>query len=179
MKRTSIIICLIVLKTTQLLSQQGDFPVFSGKYFGQAIPEIIPELFAKGVVSTENQVYANVTFNPDFTEVCWTPNTADSSVYHGGIFISKRVNGEWTEPEEIRFLSEDFGHRSPFYGLNGKRLYFQAYLLSNQGWDQQERFYFVERMLQGWSVPTLLDTILNKYSVHWQFSLEFQLDSLS
>ena len=65
-----------------------------------------------------------------------------------------------------------YSHRSPFYSYDGKRLYFQGYPQGNKGFDQGEKFYFVERTPQGWSTPQLLDTIFNKYSVHWQFSLD-------
>ena len=172
MTRTSLIFCILAFAATNLFPQQIDFPTLKGPYLGQKPPGMMPEIFAPGIVSTENRVYANVTFSPDLTKVCWTPNTADSTFYHGGIITSKFENGLWTVPEEIRFLGEDYSHRSPYYGLDGKRLYFQAYLRSHQGWDQEEKFYYVERTSNGWSKPVLLDTIFNKYAIHWQFSLD-------
>jgi hypothetical protein len=170
--RTSLIFCLLAFTATNLFPQQIDFPTLKGPYLGQKPPGMTPEIFAPGIVSTENRVYANVTFSPDLTEVCWTPNAADSTFYHGGIITSKFEDGLWTIPKEIRFLGEDYSHRSPFYSLDGKRLYFQAYLRNHQGWDQKEKFYYVEKTSNGWSKPVLLDTIFNKYAVHWQFSLD-------
>jgi hypothetical protein len=141
MKRRSITICLIVLTTIQLLAQQSDLPVFSGKYFGQSFPGITPEVFAPGIVSTKNRVYANVTFNSNLTEACWTPNSNDSTYkWQGGIIFTKQENGIWSSPKEIRFLGSEYSHRSPFYDYNSKRLYFQAHLKSDQGWDQKEKF---------------------------------------
>lgn len=153
-------------------AQQDDSPVLTGLYLGQERPGMTPEVFAPGIVSSENLVYANVTFMPNFSEACWTPNTGDTIKYQGGLIISKFQRGQWTKPAEVRFLNEDCSHRSPFYSYDGNRLFFQGYLRNNQGWDQQEKFYFVEKTPQGWSEPHLLDTILNKYAVHWQFSLD-------
>ena len=173
MKKPSIFFCLLSFAFTNLFSQQNDSQSLNIHYFGQKPPGTIAEIFAPGIVSTEHRVYANVTFNPDFTEACWTPNSTDSTfIYNYGIILSQLKNEVWTNPKEIRFLDVGYGHRSPFYGYNGKRLYFQAYLLSNQGWDQMEKFYFVKRTTNGWSAPVLLDPILNKYAVHWQFSLD-------
>ena len=76
--------------------------------------------------------------------------------------------------EEIRFLNADYGHRSPFFSADGKQLYFQGFLTNNEGWDQFERFYYVEKIEESWSDPVLLDTLFNKYAVHWQFSLDRQ-----
>lgn len=173
MKTSLIIISIFLLVSVHLLSQKSDSFEFTGKYFNQPYPEIIPEVFAKGIVSTEKHVYANVTFHPDLKQACWTPNSPDpDSTYHFGIIMVTLHNGIWSHPEEINFMGYEYGHRSPFYGFNGTRLYFQAYLLSDQGWDQKEKFYYVEQTGNGWSKPILLDTIFNKYSVHWQFSLD-------
>jgi len=171
--KNNALILLFTLFSVVTAGQQNtsDFPVLKGPYLGQKPPGLIPEIFAPGIVSTEHRVYANVTFQRDFEEACWTPNSPDTS-YHGGLITSERKNGVWTPPRVIRFLDEKYSNRSPFYGYDGRRLYFQAYLKSNQGWDQMEKFYFVEKKADGWSDPVLLDTIFNKYSVHWQFSLD-------
>lgn len=171
MKTSLATICLIYLSTAQLLSQKLDSSELHGKYFYQPDPGIIPTVFAKGIVSTEKGVYANVTFHPGLRQACWTPNSSDTT-YRNGIIITSLHDGNWSHPEEINFMGYEYGHRSPFYDFNGTRLYFQAYLLSDQGWDQKEKFYYVEQTESGWSKPNLLDTIFNKYSVHWQFSLD-------
>jgi len=174
MKHALIRVAVLVLFTipSLLLAQDDGFPVLKGKYLGQKVPGTTPEIFAPGIVSSENRVYANVTFAPDFSEVCWTPNSGDTLKWHGGLIMSGFQDGSWTKPSEIRFLDEGYNHRSPFYSYDGKRLYFQGHLRANQGFDQKEQFYFVEKTPKGWSEPQLLDTIFNEYSIHWQFSLD-------
>jgi hypothetical protein len=173
MKKLIVLSCLLLVTSLTIYAQQSDFPKQTGIYLGQKPPGLTPTIFAPEIVSTEHRVYANVTFNPELTEVCWTPNSADTTFWHGGILFSMiKNNGVWSEPKEIRFLSEGYNHRSPYFGLNGRRLYFQGYQTIHQGWDQKEKFYFVEKTSQGWSEPILLDSIFNKYVVHWQFSLD-------
>ena len=172
MRKRNGISSLLILTAVISFSQQNDFPKLQGPYFGQKPPGTTPELFAPDVFGTDNRLYANVTFNSDLTEACWTLNTADTNVYNGGIVISRLEEGAWTAPEEVSFLKKDYSHRSPCFGLNGRRLYFQGYLRKNQGWDQMEKFYYVEETAEGWSAPVLLDTVFNKYAVHWQFSLD-------
>ena len=173
MKKPIVLSCLLLVTSLTIYAQQSDFPKQTGIYLGQKPPGLTPTIFAPEIVITEHRVYANVTFNPELTEVCWTPNSADTTFWHGGILFSMiKNNGVWSEPKEIRFLSEGYNHRSPYFGLNGRRLYFQGYQTIHQGWDQKEKFYFVEKTSQGWSEPILLDSIFNKYVVHWQFSLD-------
>jgi hypothetical protein len=143
------------------------------QYFGTNLPEIVPERFKLGLVSDDYQFYASPTFNADLTEVCWTPNFNDNFSY-GGMVASKFENGSWNKPYILRFLDSTYSHRSPFFHFNGKRFYFQAYKSNVHGFDQMEKFYCVEKTSDGWSKAFLLDTIFNKYSVHWQFSLDRQ-----
>ena len=162
-----------------LLSKKADkslqeFPLLESKYLGQKEPGLIPELFAEGIVSTHRGVYGNIVFSPDFKEACWTPNEPGNDHQHGGLIISKVKDGRWSPPEEVFFLdSKSYSHRSPFYSYDGNRLYFQGYRKTGvRSFDQKEKFYFVTKTEDGWSEPSLLDTIFNKYSMHWQFSLD-------
>jgi hypothetical protein len=152
------------------LGKKADLP--DAPYLGQKPPGEIPEVFAPGIVSTSCHVYANVTFDAPLARACWTPNSTDPECSRGGLIYSERVKGAWTAPREIFFMDDRYAHRSPFFSYSGRRLYFQAYLKSNQGWDQKERFYYVDRTAEGWSKPVLLDPIFDKYMVHWQFSLD-------
>jgi len=160
-----------------LLSKNVDtapqtFPLLESKYLGQKEPGLTPEVFAQGLVSSHRGVYGNIVFSPDFKEACWTPNDGIETQWQGGLITSKYMNGTWTAPKEISFLDENYSHRSPFYSCDGARLYFQGHLKENQGFDQKEKFYVVKKTEGGWSEPALLDTIFDKYSMHWQFSLD-------
>ena len=153
-------------------SQTNNFTVLSGPYLGQKPPGNIPELFAPGIVNTKLGVYGNIVFSPEFNEACWTLNSGDTTQYRGGFITTKYIDGVWTPPTEIRFMNNKYNQRSPFYSMDGGRLYFQSHVKADQGWDQFEKFYFVIKTSQGSSKPQLLDTLFNKYMIHWQFSLD-------
>jgi hypothetical protein len=154
-------------------SQNGNTTKTNSQFFGNKQPGIVPERFILKLVNDDYQFYASPTYNSDLTEICWTPNFNDNFSY-GGLVASKFKNGSWTKPYVLRFLDSTYSHRSPFFDYNSRRLYFQAYKNNIQGFDQMEKFYFVEKTSKGWSDPVLLDTIFNKYTVHWQFSLDKQ-----
>ena len=170
--KSTLITILMLSSALTIKAQQDESSTHNYPYLNQEPPGITPEIFAPGIVSTENRVYANVTFSPDIEEVCWTPNSGDTAFWHGGIYYSKRENDIWSGPTEIRFLEKGYSHRSAYFGLTGKRLYFQGYRNINEGWDQYEEFYYVEKTEKGWTKPALLDSIFIKYAIHWQFSLD-------
>jgi len=143
-------------------------------YLDQPHPGLTPTIFAKDYLSKNCGVYANVTFHPELSMFSWTPNISNDSIYRGGLFIGKKHDQQWLPHREISFLDSLHGHRSPFFSFDGEGLYFQAYLKANEGWDQFERFYYVEKNGDAWTRTELLDTMLNKYAVHWQFSLDKQ-----
>jgi len=120
-------VLLFFLLANIIAAGEGDFPVLKGPYLGQDPPGATPKIFAPGIVSSEDRVYANVTFAPDYSEAAWTPNSGDTLKWHGGLIISEFEGGLWTRPSEIRFLDNGYNHRSPFYSYDGKRLYFQGY----------------------------------------------------
>jgi hypothetical protein len=51
---------------------QDKFPVLEDRYLGQKPPGLIPELFAPGIVSTEEHLESEVLFLPDMTELSFT-----------------------------------------------------------------------------------------------------------
>jgi len=163
-----------------LLSKNADrspqeFPLLESEYLGQKEPGLKPELFAEGIVSTHRNVYGNIVFSPDFREACWTPNESGNDHQHGGLIISKVKDGRWSPPEEVFFLdSKSYIHNSPFYSYDGNRFYFQGHRKDGDGgsFDRKEKFYFVTKTEDGWSKPSLLDTIFKNYGMHWQFSLD-------
>lgn len=169
MKRQFWIFLLFILMTARLFSQQPDFQDLISTYLGQDEPGLEAELFAPGLVSTGQGVHGNIVFNPDFTEAAWHPN------YHVDgkslIYIMKYKDGKWKSP--IEFFPED-GHNysEPFYSHDGKRLYYLSGRIGASGKAENETFYFVDRIEDGWSEPILLDPVFSSIQTHWQFSMD-------
>lgn len=61
-----------VVRSMQWLSQMNNFPVQGDSYFGQKPPGLIPEVFAPGIVSTEEHLETEVLFLPDMRELSFT-----------------------------------------------------------------------------------------------------------
>ncbi len=114
-----------LIDVQQLLSKNGAnqgpqvFPELFTQYLGQTVPGFKPDVFARGIVSTHRGVYASIVFSPDFKEACWTPNDVTKIQWRGGFITTRFENGRWTAPCEVRFMPEEYSHRSPFIPWTG------------------------------------------------------------
>lgn len=85
--------------------------------------------FSKKVNSKYHE--ASVTFSPDNTTMYFTRNNYSKKlkrdkkgVSHLKIFVSKKVNGEWTNAKEVSFNSDNYSTGHPALSPDGKQLYF-------------------------------------------------------
>jgi PKD repeat protein len=90
-------------------------------YIGQEKPGSSPEVFAPGMISTEDAEFAG-TFSPDFREYYFTrrPTTQSGT---NTIFVTRKVEDQWTEPEVAPFSGTYFDFE-PHIRPDGGRLYF-------------------------------------------------------
>ena len=85
---TGIAVCLITIS----LHGQGDQ---SFHYFGQSLPGLEAELFAPGIVSTDEYNHASISMHPSGTEIYWA--LEDESIGHRVIKMSEYTDGQWSE----------------------------------------------------------------------------------
>ena len=110
----------------------------SGAYLGQPLPGEMPQVFAPGVVSTDDQQHGAPTFSPDGNEVFWQTNRLDSEKkWHVSVMTMRRVRDQWTPPEVSPYEGE------PVFSPDGQRLYFDS---KGEGDDP----YFLEKQGDGW-----------------------------
>ena len=98
-----------------------DFPVLEGPYLGQKPAGLTPEIFAPGLVSTEENIEFAGTFSPDFKEYFFTrrkAGTIDNRIFH-----MKYEKGEWSTPELAPFAYDCFEFE-PHITPQGDRLFF-------------------------------------------------------
>ena len=77
----------------------SDFPPLENRYLGQKPPGLTPELFAPGIVSTEESLETEVLFLPDMTELSYNrssgingePETLVVMEYNGQSWIKKPI----------------------------------------------------------------------------------------
>lgn len=134
-------------------------------FLGQPRPGPEPELFAEGIVSTDGGMYGTVVFSPDQTMAFWAKDE------ERGLFFSRYSGGEWSAPAEFPFPRE-YRLSSPFFSVNGRRLYFLVAGQDEAGMDRDEKIWVVDRVGDGWGEPSELDPVVNSLNKHWQFSLD-------
>jgi hypothetical protein len=87
------------------LAVDSEFPVLSGDYFGQKPPGNLPEIFAPGIISTENGWEAAITFSPDGQKVFY--NSERPKPERGGsvgeIWYSEKKPSGWSD---AKYLTE-------------------------------------------------------------------------
>jgi pimeloyl-ACP methyl ester carboxylesterase len=128
-----------------------------GPYFGQKPPGTTPQVFAPGIVSTAAHEFS-CSFTPDGKEFYFTRMDPKRGV--NLIFVSKCVDGIWTNPEVVPFIQNRMSFE-PRVTPDGNRLYFT--------WERpvpgQEGFgmniWYVERKGDGWSNPINPGRFLN------------------
>ncbi|MDL5510240.1 OmpA family protein [Arenibacter sp. M-2] len=74
---------------------------------------------------------ASVTFSPDNSTMYFTRNNYGkklkrdkNGVNHLKIYTSRKIDGEWTEAEEVPFNSDEYSTGHPALGPDGKKLFF-------------------------------------------------------
>ena len=66
----SLLLCLIAKSSNSY--SQDEFPAMENRYMGQKPPGLTPELFAPGIVSTDEHLETEVLFLPDMSELSFT-----------------------------------------------------------------------------------------------------------
>jgi Tol biopolymer transport system component len=138
-------------------AQQDDFLVLKGPYLGQTTPGMTPEVFARGVVSTDRGEF-NAAFSPDGEEFYFSVNEP------GGretMKFMKLENGRWTPPKPAPFVSPQ-NDCDPIFSHDGSRLYFistrpKKDRAGSRDWD----IWYVERTGLDWSEPINIGTPVN------------------
>jgi len=118
MKKLLLFHLLLAIPVSFTYSQQSEFPKLTGPYLGQKPPGSTPEIFAPGIVSTEEaNIHSSVSFTPDgrllfFARLYDNPHNAET-------YSLSEVTGLW------QFISLDHSFQdcfSPMLSPDGKTL---------------------------------------------------------
>jgi WD40 repeat protein len=120
---------LLFIAAIFLIAHESDFPKLTGPYLGQKTPGDIPELFAPGIISVdENFEHSAAVFSPDGKEVFWCTNVdANTDKRIAGnlrLYTMKIVDGRWTVPQPAPFVKDIYVER-PVFSPDGSRLYIE------------------------------------------------------
>ena len=152
-------IAILFLSPNSIGQNNNDFPDLRGPYFGQKPPGMTPEIFAPGIISTE-QFEFGITFSPDGTEFLFTRR----HYYEGSdnrIYFTRLVNDIWTKPALATFATENFEFL-PVITPNGDRLFFYSERprTDTKGFDCN--LWYCVKKDQEWSEAKFFESPINK-----------------
>lgn len=167
-----------ILKDAGASTEPQQFPEFKGPYLGQKPPGLVPDLFAPGIVSTNEIEHGNITISPDGNEIFWTSSFITSlgerSAGSFKIWSSKYEDDKWTIPLQAFFTKNEITTDDvPFFSPDGSKIFFMSRrAVSDDGPDEAaENYWYVVKKDDNWSSPILLDNIINSLRIRWQMSV--------
>ncbi|WP_347925926.1 hypothetical protein [Pontimicrobium sp. SW4] len=149
------ILFLIACKTEKSSAKEDGSSIEESFYFDQKPPDLIPQLFAPGIVSIDGRFEGTVSFSPELTEMYFA---AKNEAEITSIYFSKLEDDKWTPIKRVGFTNgkkkEEF---HPFVSPDGERIYFTA--MDSAFAD--EKIWYVNRLEDSWSDAMLLDSPVN------------------
>jgi formylglycine-generating enzyme required for sulfatase activity len=133
-----------------------EFPRLTGPYLGQTPPGSTPQLFARGIVSTEADEL-NAVFTPDGREFYYTIRGEDR---RWTIMRMALENGQWSQPRPASF-SGRWSDVDMFISADGRRLYFCSNRPLQGDTSKDFDIWVCERSSTGWSEPQNLGEPIN------------------
>lgn len=118
-------------------------------YLGLTPPSSTPEVFAPGLISTEEEYEFGSVFNKAGTEFYYGVNVGGREE----IRFSKLTDKGWSKPAVV-MSHERYGYNDPFLSPDEQRLYFiSKRALDGQGDVKDYDIWYAERQGDGWSDP--------------------------
>lgn len=146
--RLSITLLLLTLCAIACTSQESQEDK-DLKYLGLNSPSTTPEVFAPGLISTEEEYEFGSVFNKAGTEFYYGVNVGGREE----IRFCKLMEKGWSKPTVI-MSHERYGYNDPFLSPDEKRLYFiSKQALDGQGDLKDYDIWYAERTGDGWSAP--------------------------
>ena len=126
-----------------------DFPVLKGPYLGQKPPEMTPEKFAPGIISTAEYTELSCTFSPNGKEFYFTRYTPDRNIW-----VCRLKDDVWQKPEPASFNS-NYREISPHITADGHMLFFGSTRPhpQRQGDPKNWSMWVTRRGSNGWEEP--------------------------
>lgn len=135
------------------------------KYLGQDPPGAVPQVFAPGLISKENEYEYGSVFSEDGTEFFYGVDTGDKAEIRYTYFSE----GKWTTPE-VLISHPLFSFNDPFLSNDENRLYYISDMpLRESEQPKDYDIWFSTRADTGWSAPVnagpAINTDLNEYYI--------------
>jgi Tol biopolymer transport system component len=143
------------------------FPVHPQKYLGQNRPGIVPQVFAEGIVNTEEKNHSSVAVSTKGDELFWSKFSEIDGSRLERIYSTKIENGVWTAPEVVHF-SGNFRDGQPSFSPDGTKLFFASQRpIDDMDESGDANIWYVERAKDGWTEPRCLSPTVNSPHQEW------------
>ncbi|MCP4181581.1 MAG: ankyrin repeat domain-containing protein, partial [bacterium] len=110
------------LKSKGAVETQDKFLNIQDKYFNQKKPQLKPELFLPGIISSPNFEHGSPAYSQDMTEIYWCNRYNNNK--NGDIFFMEFVNNKWRKPKIVSFSVKEFIDCNPVMSFDGNFLFF-------------------------------------------------------
>lgn len=146
-------------------------PQARGPYLGQVPPGPTPQVFAPGIVSTDDGWEAAISFAPDMSELFFTRRAtvegAENRVLH-----MRQVDGAWTGPVPAPFALDLIEYEA-FVTPDNKKVIFKSQRPKPFGMAREGGIWVAQREEHGWSEARYVPGTINQ---GWIMSVTSTLD---
>ena len=164
MKRTVISILLFITTLCSVFSQEDiknspNFPLLKGKYLGQKLPGMTPEIFAPGFISFTESIETAPTISPNGDEFYFSRFSFEDDKSH--IYVTKRIDNMWTIPEKTS-INSNYHDKEPSISIDGEKIFFCSSRPENKNDTlYDENIWFANKTSKGWTEPICLGSNIN------------------
>ena len=148
MKKLSFFGYLLLSTAITINAQEKDIPKLTGPYLGQKPPGMTPEVFAPGIVSTEEFIDFKGAFSPDGQEYYFYRHALPKTI--PTLFFTRVENGIWMEPIPLQ-IAQGVSTFHPCVSPDNQWLFFFWQFQPEHG--RPSGFYASARTPAGWSDP--------------------------
>ena len=144
-------------------TQPRSFPILEGPYLGMPEPGKKPEIFAPGIISTDEREHGLPIFSPDGKEVFLCIQYRERYGQRGQYLLHSRMeNNRWPDLAKPSFSSK-YRNGGGSFSQNGRRFYFHSIRpverdAERNAWPQ---IWYVEKNGNGWGDPVFLGKPVN------------------
>ncbi len=164
MKNIVLFIAVITLQNTLLYSQsdENEYQILKGPYFGQKAPGTTPEVFMPGLFNIYKYIHGKLVFSPDGKEAYWVSTTTDEDgePVHLALFMKQNKDGIWSSPEKS-FFSKQNSENGPNYSPDGKRIYYQSRAALNANGTKDIDIWYRQREGMNWGAARNIGKPIN------------------
>jgi Tol biopolymer transport system component len=133
--------------------------------FDNDLPGLVPKIFAKDLISKNNEHVGYCAFSPDGSELYYAITNNEWS-------ISKliKISADNLSVKKTLYLKDKIYEGEPFITNDGETIYFTVILKPEDGKNWQSDIYLAHKTQLGWSIPVKLDSTINSAASEWHIS---------